>query len=84
MQLLETYKHGLDQLHKLNEEQLKQVKDCMVEHSGHFALRRLLHKDFNQGALDYGRIAPAVISCLVDLAAKKAPADLPFSNKQVD
>lgn len=56
----------------------------MLEHSGHFALRKLLNNDFNQGALDYSRIAPVVISTLVDIAAKKVPQDTPFSNKQVD
>jgi hypothetical protein len=76
----------LDQLHKLSDEQLKQFKDCVVEHSGHFILRRLhaAGPSSDKSTLNYHRLAPIAISALVDLAAKKAPADLPFSNKQVD
>ena len=56
----------------------------MVENPGHFIFRRLLNEDFNKGSLDYTKIGRKVISAIVDVAAKKVPADLPFSNKQLD
>lgn len=39
---------------------------------------------FNIGILDYEKVGRTVISALVDIAAKKLPGDLPYSNKQID
>lgn len=84
IQLLDSFKFSLEQLPKLNEEQAKQLKDCMFEHPGHFILKKLLKPEFNQGAVPYDTIGRSLLSALVDIACKKLPADLPFSNKQVD
>lgn len=84
MSLLESFKVGLDALHKLNEDQLKQVKESMVENPGHFILKRLQTAKFNQGVLDYKKVASALINTIVDITAKKVPADLPYSTKQLD
>lgn len=84
MQLLESFKFSLEQLPKLNEDQLRQLKDCMFEHPGHFILKKLQQPQFNNGIVDYEKIGKTIISALVDIAAKKLPSDLPFSNKQLD
>lgn len=56
----------------------------MVENPGHFILKRLQTPEFNQGALDYQKVANALINTIVDISAKKVPADLPYSTKQLD
>lgn len=71
-------------MHKLNEDQLHQVKDCMLEHPGHLIFRKLQNPAFNQGVLDYSHIVKTLVYGLMDVAAKKLPSDLPFSNKQLD
>jgi hypothetical protein len=83
-QVLETFRYGLHDMHKLPEEHLKQLKESILEHPGHFILRKLLNPDFNQGAVDYLAIGKSVISALVDIAAKKLPSDITLSNKQLD
>ena len=56
----------------------------MVEHPGHLIFKKLLKPAFNHGMVDYERYGRLLISALVDIAAKKLPSDLPFSNKQLD
>lgn len=83
--MLESFKFGLSDLHKLNEDQLKQLKDCILEHPGHFIFRKLLRLPFNSGNLvEYEKIGRIIISAIIDVAAKKFPGDLPYSNKQLD
>jgi hypothetical protein len=84
IQLLDSFKLTLEQLPKLNDEQVKQLKDCMFEHPGHFIFKKLLNHEYNQGVVPYDTIGRSLLSTLVDIACKKLPADLPFSNKQVD
>ena len=45
--MLESFKFTLEQLTKLNEDQVKQLKDCMFEHPGHFIFKKLLNHDYN-------------------------------------
>lgn len=85
MSLLESFKYGLNELHKLNEDQLKQLKDCLLEHPGHFILRKLLSPAFNTAGVDYAGVGRSLISSLIDLISKKnLPSEMPFSNKQLD
>lgn len=73
IQLLESFKFTLEQLPKLNEDQVKQLKDCMFEHPGHFIFKKLLSHDYNQGALPYDTVGRTLLSALVDIACKKLP-----------
>jgi len=56
----------------------------MVENPGHFILKRLQTAEFNLGVLDYQNVSKALINTIVDITAKKVPADLPYSTKQLD
>lgn len=56
----------------------------MLEHPGHFIFKKLLQPHLNQGTVRYEAIGKALLNALLDIAAKKLPADLPFSNKQID
>jgi hypothetical protein len=82
--LLESFKFTPEQLTKLNEDQVKQLKDCMFEHPGHFIFKKLLKHEYNQGQVRYETIGRTLLGALVDIACKKLPGDLPFSNKQID
>ena len=56
----------------------------MLEHPGHFIFKKLLQSNLNQGTIRYEAIGKALLNALIDIAAKKLPADLPYSNKQID
>lgn len=84
LSLLESFRFGLTDLHKMNEDQLKQLKDCMLEHPGHLIFKKLLRPQFNHNTVEYERIGRVLINHIVDIAAKKLPVDLPFSNKQLE
>ena len=70
-QLLETFKFGMDQLPKYNEDQLKQLKESIAETPGHFIFQRLRDPAFNSTGYDYNRAALAIVSGLLDIASKK-------------
>lgn len=52
----------------------------MCDHPGHFIFRRPTYL----GGFDYSGIARQLISAIIDIASKKVPSDLPYSNKQLD
>jgi hypothetical protein len=81
---LETFKFGLDQLPKYNEEQLKSLKESIAETPGHFIFRRLRDPAFNTSGYNYNQSAHAVVSALLDIASKKIQVDHPYSNKQLE
>lgn len=56
----------------------------MLEHPGHYILRKLLKPEFNKDTVDYSNIGRAVLSALIDIATKKIPSDLSYTNKQLD
>ncbi len=84
VQLVETFKFGLDQLPKYNDDQLKQLKDSISENPGHFIFQRLRDPKFNTQNNDYGRACQAIVSSLLDIASKKIQVDHPYSNKQLE
>lgn len=84
VQLVETFKFGMDQLPKYNDDQLKQLKDSISENPGHFIFQRLRDPKFNTRNLDYSRAVQVIVSSLLDIASKKIQVDHPYSNKQLE
>jgi hypothetical protein len=83
--LTETFKYGLDQqLNKWKDDELRQFKESISEHNGHFIFRLLKDPKFNKSGYDYHKAAHVFISAMVDIASKKINGEHPFSNKQLD
>ena len=70
MQLLESFKVNLNEIHKLTEEQLKHFKQVFIDHPGHFIIDDL-RKDKVE-AFDQ-EISNHLISSILDILSKKLP-----------
>jgi hypothetical protein len=71
----------LNEIHKLNEDQLKHFKQVFIENPGSFAL-----DDLNKEKLDgYDReIAHNLLATIVDILSKKLPQDVNFNNAKLE
>lgn len=81
---MESFKYGIDQLPKWKDDELRQLKESISEHHGHFIFRLLKDPRYNPAGYDYFKAANVVISAMVDIASKKIQGEHPFSNKQLE
>ena len=70
--LIESFKANLNELHKLNEEQLKQVKESMINEPGHeiYGILRTEAEEYGHFSFD---ILRDLIHAMVDILSKKLP-----------
>jgi hypothetical protein len=79
---LEGFKVNINEIHKLNEEQLKQLKESLIQDSGHFFL-----KDFEKTyAVEqfHSKFIETIQSNIVDILSKKLPTEINFNNAKLE
>lgn len=81
--LLEQFKVNPGELYKLNEEQLKQVKQSFIENPGHRIMRDILRRQNYQSYLDQGLLT-LVLSNIFDILSKKLPQEVNFNNSKLE
>jgi hypothetical protein len=81
--LLESFKVGLNDLHKLNEDQLKQFKESMVKNPGHRFIQKLRDPSFSEGKVNM-QIFDLLMNDIIDMLAKKLPTEVGINNQKLD
>jgi hypothetical protein len=81
MTLIESFKVGLNELHKINEEQLKQLKESLVNEPGHEIYETL--RDEPQEGFSFD-ILRDLLHAIVDVLSKKLPQDVNFNPQKLE
>jgi hypothetical protein len=82
--LLESFKVNLNELHKLNDEQLKQVKQSLIQSPGHSVYEDLRDSaDFSGCSFDFEILSNLLLD-IVDILARKLPQEVNFNNAKLE
>lgn len=81
LELLESLKVGLGDLHKLDENNIKAVKDSISSNIGYISVNRVQSNDVTE-ATTYS--LTNFLKVIVDILSKKLPADVNFNNAKLE
>ena len=77
-------KVNLNELHKVDENNLKLIKNSMNDHPGSFVLRIMKNDpDFIEGLFNFDLIAQ-LQNMIVDILSKKLPSEVSFNNAKLE